>query len=197
MKTFCRRMAVAFAGWLLVLGCATAPAFAADDAAPDPTTTPVGLVFRWINFLVVAGGVAYVLVKIGGPYFRGEAQAVSKSIREAADTKAAAEREVAQADQKLAHLQGEIEGLRQTANQEAVAETERIRTATRAESEKIAKAAQAEITASERAGQQEIRAIAARLATERAASLLGQRMTPATQAALFQSFVAKLEKSTS
>ncbi len=197
MKTFCRRLGVAVIGWLLIFATAAIPAFAADEAAPDPTDTPVGLVFRWINFLVVAGGIAYVMVKAGGPYFRGEAQSISKSIHEAAEAKAAAQREMAQADQRLAHLQSEIGELRQTANQEAAAETERIRVATRAEAEKIEKAAQAEIAASERAGQQEMRAIAAGLATERATALLGQKMNPEIQAALFESFVEKLTRSAS
>lgn len=197
MRTFCRQIAIGFAGWLLVLGCSAMPVFAADDTAPDPTNTPVGLVFRWFNFLVVAGGLAYVMVKFGGPYFRSQAQSIYQSIREAADARAAAEREVASADQRLAHLQADIDELRQAAKKEAAADTERIRALTRSEAEKIDKAAQAEITASERAGQQEMRAIAARVATEKASALLGQRMNPATQATLFESFVGKLERSAS
>jgi F0F1-type ATP synthase membrane subunit b/b' len=192
MKAFLRQTALVLTSLLLVLGCTALPALAQDDSAPDPTTTTAGLIFRWINFLVVAGGIAYVIAKFGGPYFREQARAISQSIREAAEARAAAEREMAEADQRLAHLQSEITELRRAAKQESAAETERIRALARTETEKIGKAAQAEIAAAERAGQQELRAIGARLATERAAAILGQRMNPATQATLFQSFVGKL-----
>jgi F0F1-type ATP synthase membrane subunit b/b' len=141
---------------------------------------------------LVAGGFAYVLKKFGAPYFRGHARSISQAIQEAAEARAAAEREVAQADQRLANLQTEIEGLRRAAKQESAAETERIRALALSEAEKIGKAAQAEIAAAERAGQQELRSIGARLATERAAALLGQRINSAAQATLFHSFVGKL-----
>ncbi len=197
MKNSRRKILVGIVAWLFVLGMAALPVFAADDAAPDPTDTPVGLIFRWFNFLVVFGVIGYVMVKVGGPYFRAQAESIYQSIQEAAATKAAAEREVAQADQRLAHLQAEIADMRSAAKKDAVAETERIKTLTRSEIDKINKAAQAEINAAERAGQAEMRAIAARVATEKALVLLGARMNPATQATLFNSFVGKLERSAS
>jgi len=192
MKITLRQMGLGAAGWLLVTVCAVAPVLAADDSAPDPTMTPVGTAFRWINFLLVAGAIGYVIAKFGGPYFRSHAQEISSAIHEAADAKAAAEREAAEAEHRLARLPQEIEELRRAARQESAAEGERIRAATRMEAEKINRAAQAEIAASERAGQQELRVIAARLATERAAAMLGQRMNDAARATLFQSFVGKL-----
>lgn len=197
MKTLCRRIATCVAVWLLVLGCTALPALAAGESAPDPTSTPVGTAFRWVNFLLVAGGLGYVIVKFGGPYFRAQARSISQAISEAAEARAAAEREAAEADQRLAHLQTEIEELRRAAKQETAAESERIRALARSEAEKISKAAQGEIMAAERAAQQELRAIAARLATERAAAMLGQRMNAASQATLFQSFVGKLSRSAS
>jgi F0F1-type ATP synthase membrane subunit b/b' len=63
--------------------------------------------------------------------------------------------------------------------------------------EKIQQAGRAEIAASERAGAQEIRAIAAKLATERAAVLIREQMNTAAEAALFGSFVGELERAAS
>ena len=197
MKSFCRRTAYFLAAWLMVLACSALPLFAAEEAAPDPPTTPTGLVFRWVNFLLVAGGLAFLLLKYGGTYFRNRAQTISQAIREAGEARAAAEREVAEADKRLAHLQSEIQELRSAAQREAAAEAERIRNLARTEAAKIAAVAKAEIAAAERAGQQELRAIAARVATERAATLMGQRINAGNQAALFHSFVAKLQRSAS
>ena len=62
------------------------------------------------------------------------------------------------------------------------------------EIEKINQAGRAEIAAAERAGAQGVRAIAARLATERAAALIREQMNDAAEDALFGAFVGELER---
>ena len=68
---------------------------------------------------------------------------------------------------------------------------------TRVEVERIHVAARAEIVAVERAGMQELRAIAARVATERAAELIRDRVNREEDAELFRTFISELEKSAS
>ena len=180
--------------WLLFLACAASPLLAAEESAPDPTEGPTGLIFRWLNFALVAGGIIYLVRKFLAPYFRGAAQAISQSIHEATDARAAAEKELREVEQSLASLGTEVQEMRRLAGAEAAAEAERLRKLTQSETEKIERAAQAEIQAAERLGRQELRAIAARLATERAAALLRARMSPAAEAALFRSFVGGMER---
>jgi F0F1-type ATP synthase membrane subunit b/b' len=64
-----------------------------------------------------------------------------------------------------------------------------------AESEKIERAGQMEIEAARRAAHVELKALAARLAVERAEGLLAKEMTPQAETALFRTFVAELERS--
>ena len=60
--------------------------------------------------------------------------------------------------------------------------------------EKIAKnSGRAEIQAAERAARLELQAIAAKIAVDRAETLVAQQMTPATQESLFNSFVLTLQ----
>jgi F-type H+-transporting ATPase subunit b len=175
---------------LLVAG----PLLAAEEAAPDPADTATGTIFRWLNFLLVMGGIAYLIGKFGGPYFRSHAEGIAKSIRDAAEMRAASERELREVDERVASLNLEIQELRRVAVRESAAEAERLRELARVEAERIHNAARAEIVASERVARQELRAIAARLATERAAEITRGRMDPATDAALFRAFVGELER---
>lgn len=179
---------------LLFLACAASPLLAAEESAPDPADSPTGLMFRWLNFALVAGGIIYLVRKFLAPYFRGAARAISQSIHDATDARAAAEKELREVEQSLASLDAEVREMRRVAAAEAATEGERLRKLAQSETEKIARAAQGEIQAAERAGRQELRAIAARLATERAAQLVRTQMNPAAEAALFHSFVGEIER---
>ena len=179
----------------LVAAGALAHAFAAEAGGQNPAEEPVGTVFRWLNFLLVFGIAAYFIVRYAPGWARGRGDAISASIAEAAAAKAEAERELREAEGKLARLKEEVAGLRAAAQNESAAEAERIRARTREEMEKIAQAAQAEIEAAERAAWMELKGTAARLAVERAGSLIRSQLTPGAQAALFQSFLDNLARS--
>lgn len=180
------------------LGIAFLDAFSlpvlAQESSPDPAGMPIGTVFRWLNFLLVIGALGYAVAKFGAPYFRGRSHAIGKAIADAEQTRAAAERELREASEKLAGVEQEIERERRAAARESAADRERIRGLTKSEVEKIGQAGRAEIAAAERAGAQEFRAIAAKLATERAAALIREQMNAEAEAALFDSFVAELER---
>jgi F-type H+-transporting ATPase subunit b len=188
------RTAIAVASVLL---CAAIPVLAQEEGPAGGAFSPAGTIFRWVNFALIAGAVMYVVRKFGIPAFRGRARAIAQGIREAAEMRSAGERELADAKRQMAALAADVEELRRAAVQDSAAEAERIRALTQREAEKIGKAAAGEMAAAERAGRQELRAIAARLATERAAALLAQRVDAATQADLFRSFVGQLHRSAS
>ena len=197
MKAFPGRLFPGGFGELIItaalLGAFSLPA-PAQESSPASASATLDTVFRWLNFLLVFGAIAYVIVKFGAPYFRTRAAGIAKSIEEASQSRAAAEREFQQAVQKLATIESEIEGERRTAVRESAADRERIKAITLTEIEKINQAARAEIAAAERAGAQELRAIAARLATERAAALIREQMSDAAEEALFDAFVGELER---
>jgi F-type H+-transporting ATPase subunit b len=190
-----RRVAV-LSGAVILFGAVSLPAWA-QESSPDVTTMPIGTVFRWLNFLLVFGALAYAIGKFGAPYFRGRTQAIGKSIEEANQARTAAERELREAAEKLARVATEIEQERRTGERESAVDRERIRALTKADVEKIGQAARAEIAAAERAGTQELRAIAARLATEGAAALIREQINAKAEAALFDSFVEELARAAS
>jgi len=176
----------------LVLACLAAPALGAEGGEPNPAEAPIGTLFRWLNFLLVFGGLGYLIAKNGPAFFGGRAAAISAALAQAAAAKAEAERQLQQAEEKLQRLGQEVAELRAAAQRESAAEAERIRTLTREETEKIARASRAEIEAAERAVLMELKVIAAREAVERAKALLRNQITAETQATLLRSFVNSL-----
>ena len=171
------------------------PALAQEEHPPDPASTPLGFVFRWLNLALVLGALIWAIRKFGAPYFRESARAISGAIHGAAEGRAAAERELSEATRQLASVDAEIQELRRAGARESASEAERLRALAQSEAEKIARAAGAEIEAAERLARQQLRAIAARVATERAADLVRQRMNDAAERALFGAFVGELERS--
>jgi F0F1-type ATP synthase membrane subunit b/b' len=192
------RRSVVFAAWPYLLGVLIQVSFVlpvlAQEEAPSPADSATGYVFRWLNLALVLGAIIWALGKFGGPYFRASAQAIKESIHGAAAGRAAVEKELNEVTKQLAGLDAEVQELRRAAARESVSEGERLRELARSEAEKIARAAAAEINAAERAARQQLRILAARLAAERAAALVRQRMNAAVEQSLFGAFLGEIER---
>jgi F-type H+-transporting ATPase subunit b len=150
-------------------------------------------IFKWINFAIVAGLIAWVFLKLTPPFFQKNAETISSAISKATAAKAEAERQLREAEEKLAKLEREVAQLRATAQREMAAETERLKAITQSDREKVKLAAKAEIEAAERAARVELKKIAANLAVDGAESLLTAELTPRVQESLVAAFVKSLE----
>src|ERR1019366_6572205 len=170
---------------LLAIFLLTLPARAAEGAAPNPADSPAGMIFRWLNFALVFGGIAFLIAKNGGAFFSANPRAISASIREGTAAKEEADRQLREVDAKIARLDQEIAELREAARRDSVAESDRLKASGLAEIEKINLAARAEVGATERAAKQELRVLAASLAVERAGGLISSRMDKNLRAELF------------
>ena len=153
----------------------------------------VGIIFKWIHFVIVAGLVYWVFAKVLPPIFRRNADNISSAISKAARAKAEAEQQLKEAERRLAGLEQEMEHFRGEARTQAAVEFDRLRAMARSDVEKIRLAAKAEIEAAERAARVELKALAAKLAVDRAESLVAKEMTPAVQEAMINRFVESLE----
>ncbi len=180
---------------LLALAFAGPPAHAQESGSAEPAESPIGSVFRWLNFGLVFGGGGYLIAKRGSMWFRRRAEALATWIREAEGARESAEQELGQAEDQLTRLEDEVAQLRAAARRESIAETERLHEMTRADIEKIIRGARVEVEAAQRAAQLELKAMAARLAVEHARTLLREQMTPSAQASLFRSFLGELARS--
>jgi F-type H+-transporting ATPase subunit b len=194
MSFFRRALTIGSCALLTVFLCVL-PALAAEGAEPDPAETTTGLIFRWLNFIIVFGGMGLLIAKYGGTFFRGNAKEIAASIIQATAAKDEAAHELHEAEAKIAHLNQDVAEMREQARKNWEAESQRLYSSGVAEIEKINQAARAELAASERAAQEQLREIAASLAVQNAAAVVRSRMNVEMRAKLFQSFLADLGRS--
>jgi F0F1-type ATP synthase membrane subunit b/b' len=186
----CRAVALSGVSFFLI----AVPAIA-EEAASLPENSQTGWIFRWINFAIVFAAMVYFFAKVAAPSLRSRSEEVAEKIAEAARAREAAEKQHHEVQAKLAGIDQEVARLGEEAKRSMEAEAARLKALARQEAEVIERAAQAEIVAAERAGALETKALAARLAIERAESVLARQITPEVQASLFQRFVAELDRS--
>ena len=181
----------AFASAFVILLFAAVSAHGADEGG-NSTTDRATEIFKWINFAIVAGLVAWVFLKLTPPFFRKNAETISAAISKATAAKAEADSRLREAEEKLARLEKEVAELRATAQREAAAEAERLRAITQSDVKKVGLAAKAEIEAAEHAARLQLKVIAANLAVDGAESLLAKQLTPQAQESLVTAFVKSL-----
>ena len=181
-----------FAGALAILLLAAISAHTAEEGG-NTASERANEIFKWINFAIVAGLIAWVFLKLTPPFFRKNAETISSAISRATATKAEADRQLREAEEKLTRLEQEVAQLRATAQKEMTAEAERLKAITQSDIQKVGLAAKAEMEAAERAARLELKAIAANLVVDGAESLLAKELTPPVQESLVAAFVKSLE----
>lgn len=184
--------AIIAAGFYLMLTAMTTLAAANPQEAADSTT---GWVYRWLNFLIFVGIIAYFFWKKSPPFFRRRREEIGQAIAESTRAHEEAEQQQREAEAKFANLDVEIAKLRERSKHEIAAEIERIRALAEEEAKRIEHAGQVEIVVAEHTAQMELQSLTVRLAIERAEALLRERMTPQADSVLFVGFVAELEGS--
>lgn len=192
MELFQRNRLQAISSVLLLFFFAAVNAHAAEEGA-NASAEHASDIFRWVNFVLVIGFMIWLFGKKLPPLFDRNAENISSAITKATALREEAERQVREAEAKLAHLQQEIATLQAAAQREAAAEGEHIRAVTQTEAKKVGVAAQAEIEAAERAARIELKALAASLAVDGAETLLAKQLTPSAQESLVDTFVKSLE----
>ncbi|SPE34216.1 ATP synthase subunit b [Candidatus Sulfopaludibacter sp. SbA6] len=195
---------------VVAIACLVAAAgFAQESSGGEGSSGNLEL-WKWANFLVLAGAIGYLVGKNAPVFFAARSLKIRKEIVEAEEARKDAEARAAAVDQRLANLEAEIAGaaavdqrlanleaeiaaLRTEAHDEARAETARAAQHTAAELAKIQMHAEQEIASAGKAARMELKRYAADLAIELAARKIRARMTPATQDALVRGFVRDLK----
>jgi F-type H+-transporting ATPase subunit b len=169
----------------------------AREAGAHPSESGHGglELWKWANFLVLAGGLGYLVGKNAGPFFSARSHQIRKDMVEAQEARREAETRAADVDRRLAALDSEIAALRADSQREAQAETERLARHTASEIAKIQANAEREIASAGKAARTELKRYAAELAIALAEQRLRDRITPETQHALVRGFVRDLEPS--
>ena len=169
-----------------------AGARAQETQEVQPQDTTAGQIFRWLNFVLIFGAMGYAIAKFAPPVFRARAATIAKDIEAARAEKSAADAQLREAEAGLARLDQDEAAMRAQSERDFAAEGQRLKESGKQEAEKIGRIAEIEIAATSRAAQLELRALAARLAVERAAAMVGQQMTAERRTTIFENFVQNL-----
>jgi len=176
-----------FATLALVVCFTAAPIFAEDKE--DGSLQ----IWKWANFVVLAGGLGYLIGKKGGPFFAARSTKIRQDMIEAGDARNEAEARAAEVDRRLANLEAEIAALRTDSGKEEEAETGRFGRHTAAEIAKTQAHAEQEIAAAGKAARLELKRYCAELAVGLAEQKIRARMTPETQDELVRGFIRDLK----
>ena len=193
---------------LLLAGALSVPASAQPGTpAPEPGAAPTAEhsgghegeaqhgpseIWKWANFLLLAGLIGYFVGKNAGPFFAARSRQIRKDMIEAEDLRKEAEARAAAVDRRLADLGSEIEALRQEACDEQAAEEERIRRQTASEIGKLRQHAEQEIEAAGKAARSQLKRHAAQLAVALAERRIRDGMNPQVQDSLVRGFARDL-----
>ena len=148
--------------------------------------------WEWANFLLLAGGLGYIIKKNAGPAFEARGRQIRKAMLEAEDAKKDADSRSAAVELRLTRLDEEIAALRAEAKAEGEAEHARSVQRAAAEIAKIQAHAEQEIAAAGKAARMELQRHAAELALGLAEQKIRARMTPDTEEQLVRAFLEKL-----
>jgi F-type H+-transporting ATPase subunit b len=178
------------------------------DKANEPATEMAGEpaaegehghleLWKWANFIILAGALGYMIQKNAGPFFLARSQHIRKEMMEAEEARRQSEARSAEVDRRLASLDAEIVALRADSQKEANEEAKRLAEHTAAEIAKIQAHSEREIASAGKAARMELKRYSAHLAVGLAEQRIRSRINPETDDALVRAFVRELEPSSS
>jgi F-type H+-transporting ATPase subunit b len=163
-----------------------------EDAHGDEHGMLAALFWPTLNFLVLFGGLWYLLKQPLASYLKSRHETIRKDLLDAAALKAAATAQLEEIDRKLAALPAEIAALRARGAEEIAAEEARIAAEAAAERERLLEQTRREIDLQLRLARRALVEHAADLAVRLAADRIQQQITSEDQERLVGRYVAQI-----
>jgi F-type H+-transporting ATPase subunit b len=147
-----------------------------------------------VNFAILCGVLYYFLKDPISAYLRDRHQTIRKDLVEAAELRAEAARQIADVDERVQALPGQIAALRTRGAEEIAAEEQRIGAVAAAERERLLEQTRREIAFEVRRAKRELVEHAAELSVRLATDRIERDITPADQARLVDQYLDQMEK---
>ena len=154
--------------------------------------SPLQEAFHWINFLLIVGGLGYLIKKMLVPFLDERRKLIREDMDRSAKALADADQRLATVEQKLKSMDAEMASLRQAAFRESAAERDRIEQAATAEAAKILATAEQEIESAVKTARQELKVYTSELALGLAEKKIRASLTPASDERILRAFVNDL-----
>ena len=184
-------LGIAFAGF-------TSPQIAwAQTSQPaskeEKSEPPHELLYKTINFVILVGGLAYVLRKPLADFYNSRYASIQKSLEEGRKALEASEAQLRAVEEKLRGLEAEIAAFKASAAREMDAERQRFEQASSEEAARVLESARAQIDAALRGAKLDLKNFAAQQSVALAEELIRARLDDAGRERLVAQFVATLE----
>ena len=179
----------------LMLILAVIPAFIFMTVDKDHNASRTkDFIGKTINFLVLFGGLGYVLYKPVKEYFRKRKQQIIQVLEDAEQEKRKSEKNFAEIKERLQSLTQEVNKIKSEARAKGIQEKELIIQAASREAERHKRMAAEEIERHSLTRLRRIKEYAAVLAVEVARERIEQRITAENQSALIDKCINRLDK---
>lgn len=149
-------------GSLLLLLPLAAVAFAEGSEAAGSSLQ----MWKWANFVLLALGLGYLMVKTLPALFAARSHAIARDIEESRKMREDAEQRAAEVERRLDGLEAEIAALRAESQLETKNESERLAAQTAAEIAKIQAQSERDVADAAKAARTDLKRYAAGLAIE-------------------------------
>jgi len=153
----------------------------------------VNELWKWPNFIMLAGLLGYLIKKHGGPFLESRSQKIREGLEAGKKAKADAEAVAAAVQAKIANLDREIADLRASAKADLEREADRLRREAETEMHRMEQHTAAEIVSIGKHARLELHHYAATLAMDLAEQKIRSRMTPDTESTLLENFAGDIE----
>ena len=151
------------------------------------------LLYKWINFVILVGGLGYVLRKPLANFFVERSASIQKSLGEGRKALEASQAHLQAVEDKLRRFEAEMASFRAAALEEMKAEREHLRRMTATEIEKLMDSLRVQMEVATKQARLELKLYGAQQAVEMARQMIGQRLDEAGQRRLVADFLARLE----
>jgi F-type H+-transporting ATPase subunit b len=155
---------------------------------------PMVFVGKVVNFVVLFGGLGFLLSKPLKKFLESRGQEIDRSIRETRESREASEARLEEAGRRLEVLTGEMDQVQSEAENQGRVEKKRIIGQAQEEARRLKQLAQQEIGLVSQTVTRELREYAAGLATEQARERIRAKMTPERQAQMIDNSIDRLER---
>lgn len=160
----------------------------------DHGSHSLDFIAKVINFIVLFGGLTFVLYKPVRKFLGERREAIKDSIHKARDMKKQAETELSEVSQRLVTIKVEVEKIRSDAEKEGLEEKKQIISAARKEVERLKNLTSEEISFLTNTAVKELTEYTAGLAVSQAAERIKERLTPKIHAGLIDRSIERLDK---
>jgi F-type H+-transporting ATPase subunit b len=164
-----------------------------EEPADEGKAETKELIYKTINFILLVGGLIYVLRKPLGMFFAARSAEIREGLEAGRKALAESQARMSAIEEKLRHLEEEIAAFKDSATREMEAERERMRSATMAETEKMLESARSRMEITTRATKLELRLYVADQALKQAEQMIRGRLDDVTRSRLVSQFVARIQ----